>query len=189
MAAARSNVRRSFSRAELALGLALAALPGCKKNEEPAAAPSSSSASGRAAAPRAGVKVPLPPGWSALVAADGSFQAGPPGRPVLRVDIRPGEAEQLPTPAQVSQQVAREFPRFTVSMDQEEGTDTETLMRYTLAPPLADGGVGPHAPVLFGARRVGNDLFLCASLPGASYEDVRLATEACRSIEVQAAPR
>ena len=57
------------------------------------------------------------------------------------------------------------------------------------APKLADGGLGPHGPSLLGARRVGEDLFLCATLPGATPEDVRLATEACRDISVQAAPK
>ncbi|XXF78136.1 hypothetical protein P2318_34595 [Myxococcaceae bacterium GXIMD 01537] len=179
---------RPLARAVLVAGLALAALPGCRKKEEPASPPATSQDSGPLA-PRAGVKVPLPSGWTALVAADGSFQAGPPGRPVMRVDIRPGEAEKLPTKDAIVSQVAREMPGYAVSIDQEEETGTETLMRFTLAPKLADGGVGAHGPVLYGARRVGDDLFLCATLPGASYEDVRLATEACRTIEVQSAPR
>ncbi|WP_255442867.1 MULTISPECIES: hypothetical protein [Corallococcus] len=138
---------------------------------------------------RSGVKVPLPPGWSAQVATDGSFQAGPPGRPALRVDLKPGQGEQMPSSEKLADTVRQQMKHFTLSLDQEEDTTSFSLLRVTMAPSLADGGLGPEAPAFFGARRVGDDLFLCASLPGASVEDVRLATEACRTIQVQAAPR
>ncbi|WP_223640538.1 hypothetical protein [Corallococcus sp. EGB] len=138
---------------------------------------------------RSGVKVPLPPGWSAQVATDGSFQAGPPGRPVLRVDLKPGQGEQMPSSEKLADNVRQQMKHFTLSLDQEEDTASFALLRVTMAPSLADGGLGPEAPAFFGARRVGDDLFLCASLPGATSEEVRLATEACRTIQVQAAPR
>ena len=38
---------------------------------------------------------------------------------------------------------------------------------------------------LMGAKRIGKDLFHCASLPGASAQEVRQATAACREIERQ----
>ncbi|NOK23035.1 hypothetical protein HMI50_39135 [Corallococcus carmarthensis] len=138
---------------------------------------------------RSGVKVPLPPGWSAQVATDGSFQAGPPGRPALRVDLKPGQGEQMPSSETLADTVRQQMKQFTLSLDQEEDTPSFSLLRVTMAPALSDGGLGPEAPAFFGARRVGDDLFLCASLPGASTEEVRLATEACRTIQVQAAPR
>lgn len=131
----------------------------------------------------------MPPGWSASVAADGSFQAGPPGRPVIRVDVRLGEGEKKPSVEELTGSIRQQFSDFQVSVDQEEGDERFALVRITLAPKLADGGLGPHAPALLGARRVGTDLFLCATLPGASAEEVREATEACRDIQVQAAPR
>lgn len=181
---------RSLLRAALVAGLALAASSGCRKKEEPAAAQAADSGtSAQAAAPRSGVKVPLPPGWSAQVAADGSFQAGPPGKPVLRVDIRPGEGEKMPSSEALHEELLKKMPEQAISLDQEEDAAGVALLRVTLAPKLADGGVGPHAPALFGAKRVGSDLFLCATLPGISYEEVRLAAESCRAIEVQAAPR
>ncbi|MFP2924534.1 hypothetical protein ACLESO_04830 [Pyxidicoccus sp. 3LG] len=123
------------------------------------------------------------------MAPDDSLQAGPPGRPVLRVDLKRGQGEQLPTVDALADRVREELKGYELSLDQEEETDTYSLLRVTFAPKLPDGGVGLQAPGFFGARRVGSDLFLCASLPGASPEDVRLATEACRDIEVQAAPR
>ena len=178
----------------LAAGLALALLAaGCsKKKEEPAPSPESTAPEGtpeRPSTPRAGVKVPLPQGWSAVVAADGSFQAGPPGQPVLRVDVRRGEGEKMPSVEELTDSIRKQFADFQVSLDQEEGDEQVALIRITLAPKLADGGLGPHGPALLGARRVGEDLFLCATLPGATTEDVRLSTEACREISVQAAPK
>lgn len=172
--------------------LALALLPGCKGCGRGDAGPPDSSTEEPAPNPgmRSGVKVPLPDGWSAQVAPDDSFQAGPPGQPVLRVDLRRGEGEQLPTAEQLVDRVREELKGFELSLDQEEEEqDSYSLLRITLAPKLADGGVGAQAPAFFGARRVGTDLFLCASLPGASAEDVRLATEACRNIQVQPAKR
>ncbi|WP_426734438.1 hypothetical protein [Myxococcus faecalis] len=168
----------------IASGVVLALLSGCKgcdggKDSPDASPPEQTS--------RSGVKVPLPEGWSAQVAPDDSFQAGPPGRPVLRVDLRRGKGEEMPSVEDLADRVRAESKNFEVSIDQEEEKDTYALLRVTLAPKQGDGGVGAAAPALFGARRVGNDLFLCATLPGATPEDVRLATEACREIEVQAA--
>lgn len=181
---------RRFLKAVLVAGLALAASSGCREQEAPAPSRADApDASTRPSAPRAGVKVPLPKGWSAQVAADGSFQAGPLGRSVLRVDIRPGEGGKMPTSETLYDTLRREMSGYEVSLDQEEDTEDVALLRVTLAPQLEDGGVGKEAPALFGARRVGGDLFLCATLPGVSHEEVRLATESCRAIEVQAAPR
>lgn len=185
---------RSAPRALGLAALAFAVLAtGCpEKKEAPAPSPgsgASGSAPERPSSLRAGVKVPLPPGWSAHVAADGSFQAGPPGQPVLRVDMRRGEAGKLPSAEALAESIREQFSGFEVSLDQEEGGEQFALVRITLAPRLADGGLGPHAPALLGARRVGEDLFLCATLPGASEQEVRLATEACRDIQLQAAPR
>ncbi|MFL5347513.1 MAG: hypothetical protein ACJ8AT_22230 [Hyalangium sp.] len=177
-------------KALLAAVLAFAALAaGCSKKKE-APAPSSGSGasvgtSERSAPLRAGVKVPLPQGWSALVAADGSFQAGPPGQPVLRVDLRRGEGEKMPSVAALASSIRQQFSGFQVSLDQEEGDEQVALVRITLAPKQEDGGLGPEGPAMLGARRVGDDLFLCATLPGANAEDVRLATEACRDIQLQ----
>ncbi|KFE68584.1 hypothetical protein [Hyalangium minutum] len=174
----------------LALALLAAGCP--EKKETPAPSPGSGASGGfpeRSTPLRAGVKVPLPQGWSALVAADSSFQAGPPDHPVLRVDFRRGEGDHLPSVEALTRSIREQFSEFQVSLDQEEGDENVTLVRITLAPKLTDGGLGPHGPALIGARRVGEDLFLCATLPGATGEEVRLATEACRDIQVQAAPR
>ncbi|WP_044890244.1 hypothetical protein [Myxococcus hansupus] len=165
--------------------LALTLLGGCKGCNPDGAASGSGEGKDRASSLRSGVKVPLPDGWSAQVAPDESFQAGPPGRPVLRVDLKRGDGEQMPSADTLADRVRDELKDFELSFDQEESSDRYALVRITLAPRLEDGGVGQEAPGFFGARRVDGDLFLCASLPGASPEEVRLATEACRAISVQ----
>ncbi|AGC49381.1 putative lipoprotein [Myxococcus stipitatus DSM 14675] len=169
--------------------LALCLLSGCKGCKEESASPGASSPDGTAQSHRSGVEVPLPEGWSAQLTSDDSLQAGPSGRPVLRVDVRRGQGEQLPTVEKLVERVREESKNFEISLDQEEQKERYSLLRVTLAPKLADGGVGLQSPALFGARRVGDDLFLCATLSGASAEDVRLATEACRDIELQAKPK
>ena len=176
----------------LAARLALALLAaGCSKKMEKDVVPGSDASVGateQLAPLRAGVKVPIPPGWSALVAADGSFQAGPLGEPVLRVDVRRGEGAKMPTVEALTASIRQQFSGFQLSLDQEEGDEQMVLVRVTLASKLPDGGPGSRAPMLLGARRLGDDLFLCATLPGANSEDVRLSTEACRNILVQPAP-
>ncbi len=168
--------------------LALSLLAGCKGCKQEDSAPAASpSGPARGSSLRSGVKVPLPEGWSAQVAPDDSFQAGPPGRPVLRVDLRRGQGAQKPSAEDLADRVREELKDYEVSLDQEEDTQDYSLLRITMAPRLADGGIGAHAPGFFGARRLEEDLFLCASLPAASPEDVLQATDACRNIQVQTA--
>ncbi|WP_375769266.1 hypothetical protein NR798_47625 [Archangium gephyra] len=134
---------------------------------------------------RVGVKVPMPPGWTAQVAQDGSFQFGPPGRPVLRVDLRPGQGSTLPTPEALVQTVEKSFAGFERTLEQQSGGEDFSLVRVQLTPKLGDGGMGARYPALFGARRVEKDLFLCATFPGVTADEVLLASEACRGIEFQ----
>lgn len=192
MARARGQQARA---AALVLGLSL--VPACSEREqapESVVAPAADAGAARNT-PRSGVKVPLPPGWTAQLGPDDSFQAGPAGRAVLRVDIRPGAAEQLLDPEQLADSITEQFAQptadwkwgFAVSLDQEEGDSRRSLVRITVAPKLADGGVGAQWPALVGAKRAGKDLFLCSTLPNVTAEEVRLATEACRDIELQPA--
>ena len=185
-------------RGVLGAALVLALASGCPEREqapESVVAPAADAGSASAArkASRSGVKVPLPPGWTAQLGPDDSFQAGPAGRAVLRVDIRPGAAAQLPDTEALAERVPKQFTQptaewkwgFAVSLDQEEGDSRRSLVRITVAPKLPDGGVGEQWPALVGAKRAGKDLFLCSTLPNVSAEEVRLATEACRDIELQ----
>lgn len=171
----------------LALAVSLAATgAGCRRSAEEPPAPASVDAGApevRTSSRKMGVEVPLPPGWQPEVGKDSAFLAGPAGRPVLRVDRQLGAADQYPDVEQLQARI-RALEQFAVSFDQEEEKDGLTLLRVTLAPVLADGGIGQQAPAMFGAKRIGKDLFLCASLPGAEAEEVRLATEACRGLQV-----
>ncbi len=173
----------------LALAMLAAGCPEKKAPDSPQGNGAGSGTTERMSPPRTGVKVPLPQGWTALTGSEGSFQSGPPGRPVLRVDVRRGEAATMPSAEQLADSVREKFPQFEVSIDQEEGDEQVALVRITLAPKLGDGGIGQHGPALLGAKRIGEDLFLCATLPGANVDEVQLATEACRNIQVQTAPR
>jgi hypothetical protein len=182
-------VRPHVRAALVALTVLATGCDGCKDRqplEESPGTPEAGLPEGRTAPQRrVGVKVPMPPGWSAQVAPDGSFQFGPPGRPVLRVDLRPGQGAALPSTEALVAQLEKSFQGFERSLDQEEGGEDFSLVRVTLAPKLADGGVGAEYPALLGARRVEQDLFLCATFPGVTPEDVHQATEACRGIEFQ----
>jgi hypothetical protein len=178
--------RQPVRAALVALCWLAAGCGGCKPQEAPPEPP-------RAEAPeqrpvpqrRVGVKVPMPPGWTAQVAQDGSFQFGPPGRPVLRVDLRPGQGATLPAPEALLHSVMESFAGFEHTLEQQSGGGDFSLVRVMLTPKLEDGGMGASYPALFGARRVEKDLFLCATFPGVSADEVLQASDACRGIEFQ----
>lgn len=184
----RPAVRQPVRAVALALAVLALGCPDKDKQPPPGAEREASPPPRPAAQRRVGVKVPMPEGWTAQVASDGSFQFGPPGRPVLRVDLRPGQGEKLPSPDALAESMLEPFKPFTFSLDQEQSAEDFTLVWVTLAPKLEDGGAGESWPALFGAKRVEKDLFLCATLPGATAEEVRLAAEACRGIEFQQPP-
>ena len=171
----------------VALCMLAAGCGGCKQQqEEPPVAPEAGAPEQRPVPQRrVGVKVPMPPGWTAQVAQDGSFQFGPPDRPVLRVDLRPGQGSTLPSPEALAQSVAKSFEGFEQVLEQQAGGADFSVVRVMLTPKLEDGGMGARYPALFGARRVEKDLFLCATFPGVSADEVLQATEACRGIEFQ----
>ncbi|MBM7112534.1 hypothetical protein [Archangium primigenium] len=137
---------------------------------------------------RVGVKVPLPPGWSAQPTRDGSLQFGPAQHPVLRVDLRANEGAELPTPEALLDSVSRAFEGFTRLETRAERGQDYALVRLMLAATRGDAGVGVAHPALLGARRVGRDLFLCATLPGVTVDEVQSAAEACAGIHVPGAP-
>jgi hypothetical protein len=181
-------VRQQARAALVALALLATGCGGCKQQppEEPRAVPEAEHAEDVPTPPRrVGVKVPMPPGWTAQVAPDGSFQFGPPAHTVLRVDLRPGQGSALPSPDELVQTVEKSFQGFEHSVEQKEGGADFSLVRLKLVPRLGDGGLGSEYPALFGARRVEKDLFLCATFPGVSADEVHQAAEACRGIEFQ----
>ena len=178
--------RQSVRATLVALCWLAAGCGGCQQKEEVPVTPEPAAPEQRPAPPRrVGVKVPMPPGWSAQVAPDGSFQFGPPGRPVLRVDLRPGQGATLPAPEALLQTVQQSFAGFEHTLEQQSGGADFSLVRVLLTPKLEDGGSGASYPALFGARRVEKDLFLCATFPGVGADEVLQASDACRGIEFQ----
>jgi len=142
-------------------------------------------AQGSAVAGRAVVHLKvLPEGWRADSISPGVLLAGPAGRPVLRVEAFPGKAAELPTAAGLEASFARALPGAAVRRipGGEERPDF-VAVRLELQR-LPDGGMGASRDVLLGARRVGNDLYLCATEPGASDPEMDDAQEACRDFTV-----
>ncbi|EPX64047.1 putative lipoprotein [Cystobacter fuscus DSM 2262] len=187
----RLSVRPRLGAALLALAVGGTGCEGCRarRAEVPVDAADASAEAPRSASRRVGVKVPLPTGWSAQPEEDGSLRFGPPHHPVLRVDLRTGEGDALPSGEALTALLGRAFEGFVRSDEQLEAGEDFVLVRVKLAPRLADGGVGEPHPAFFGARRVERDLFLCASLPGVSEDEVREAASSCQAIHLQPPPR
>lgn len=187
----RALVRPRLRAALLALAVGGSGCEGCRERraEVPVDAADASAEAPRTGSRRVGVKVPLPTGWSAQPAEDGSLRFGPPHHPVLRVDLRTGEGDALPSGEALTALLARAFEGFERSDEQLEEGEDFVLVRLMLAPRFTDGGVGEPHPAFFGARRVERDLFLCASLPGVSADEVREAASSCQAIHLQPPPR
>ncbi|WNG41659.1 hypothetical protein F0U61_54250 [Archangium violaceum] len=179
-------MRQHVRAALVALAVLATGCGGCKEPQQEAPPVEAEAPEARPATPRrVGVKVPMPTGWTAQVAQDGSFQFGPSGHPVLRVDVRTGQGESLPSPEALVELMGKSFQGFERAVEQQEGGSDFSLVRVSLSSKLSDGGMGTQYPALFGARRVEDDLFLCATFPGVTADEVQLAAEACRGIEFQ----
>lgn len=180
--------RLARGRRAAALVVLAALAPGCEGCHSPAPAseaPAAGEPDASSSTRRVGVKVPMPPGWSAQVTPEGSFQFGPPDHPVLRVDLRSGQGAAMPGAAALSQSLDKAFAGFERSSERREEGEDVVLVHVVLTARLADGGVGHAEPALFGARRVERDLLLCATFPGVTADEAREAADACRGIELQ----
>ncbi len=156
-------------------------LAGCPAPKEPAPSPD---AAARPA--RAGVKVPLPDGWTARVGNDQSFQAGPQDRVVLRIDQRSGAAAELPSPAELQEGLRAGVPDAQVELVAAEVEEEHVVLRLRLRRAL-DGGV-KTLPLAIGAKRMGADLYLCATEPGATESEVEKAAAACAGLALAPGP-
>jgi hypothetical protein len=126
------------------------------------------------------MKVLLPEGWTALLGADQVLRAGPPGHPVLRIEPRSGAGEALPTAEGLADRLRAELTETKLSVISRKTQSDASLLRYSLLPlPKPDGGGVGEAVGLLGAKRVGADLFLCSTLPGARAIEMDQAAEAC----------
>jgi hypothetical protein len=134
---------------------------------------------------RTGVKIPRPDGWTVRVGPEQSLAIGPANRTVLRIDIRPGAADQLPSTEMLERTFAKHLQNNRATRVEVESTSDTRLVVLMLEPKEhkgADASVPPRRRVLLGAKRVGADLFLCATQPGASDDDVKQAMGSCRDI-------
>jgi len=166
------------SRTVRTLGCAAALLGAGCPSKQPSSQTASSEDAGRG---QIAVKVPLPPGWLAVGRDDGSLRIGPPGEEVLRIDPKPGRGAELPSPAGLERDLRSELNTLEISKVDEEERDDLSLVVLSLS--LAHQKQG-SMQVLLGAKRVGADLYLCASTPGARVEAVKLAAGACREIHL-----
>jgi hypothetical protein len=138
-----------------------------------------------------GVKVPLADGWSARLGAEQSLTVGPPGRAVLRIDLRPGQAASKPTSEALAKAFIAGLDGGTSSIAvKKKDQDGFSWVSFKLS--LGSGGPRgagvPGEPALLGAKVLGDDLFLCATLPGASDSEVESAAKACEGISYSAEP-
>lgn len=138
-----------------------------------------------------GVKVPLADGWSARLGAEQSLTVGPPGRAVLRIDLRPGAAASKPDSEALARQLVSGLGSGASSVEvkkKDQDGFSWVLVKLSLGQGGPRGGGAPGEPALLGAKALGDDLFLCATLPGASESEVESAAKACEGISYSAGP-
>lgn len=180
------------------LGL-LAVVPACPKQQDP---PDAGAPSHKVEGARVGVEIPMPAGWRARVAADQSFQAGPSGMALMRIDREPGAASSLPSPRQLRRRLQDALAPWVLSSVHEESSEVLSLVAFEVGPPDAapssaggmdtseqrtDSEIMEPEPGVLAAKVVGRDLYLCASLPGAGPADVEAIAAACRALTVREA--
>ena len=168
-------------RPPLAWAAAAALLGACGGCQRPAEEPSRPPE----AHPGRGVKVPLAEGWSARLGKEQSLAVGPAGRAVLRIDLRPGAAASRPDAAELVRLFSSSFGSSTVITTSMKDSDSVSWATFRLGG--RDGGTDEPAAML-GAKVLGEDLFLCATLPGATAAEVESALKACEGISYSAGP-
>jgi len=127
------------------------------------------------------LRVPLPEGWSAQSTAGEGLRAGPPGRLILRIDRRAGEASSFLSAGQLRTQFEQEIKPVRTSTQIEKNTESTAIIVFSFTAP---GEVGEQV-VMLGAKRISNDLFLCASSPGRDLFEARSAAQACEDLSIQ----
>jgi hypothetical protein len=127
---------------------------------------------------RTGIRVPLPEGWSATFPSERSLRAGPKGRSILRVEVRPAvdPSRALPAPLALAEEFSRDATALRATVVSEVAEKDFTLVMMEVSKQ------GSRARAMLGVRRLGRELFLCASEPGSGEEEVSAAAEACRGL-------
>lgn len=119
----------------------------------------------------------LPSGWVVSAGADGVVRASSPrGQPVLRAEVQRGVG--LPTPATLRRGFLEGLRHLRERTDSVTEAPGFIAMRFVLAEP--DGG-SAETEALLSATTVGEDTFLCATLRGATHEELDVVQAACES--------
>lgn len=164
----------------LAVGLgALAALGpfGCERNppRTPDEPPTHPDEAGTDPGLRGGLRVALPPGWTANAITDAVLNLGPKGRAVMSVERTSLKA--LPDP----QELAARFGKALAgakpqTLDVRSGPDS-TIWIFQV-----EGAGGNRWMGALGAHRVSGTIFLCATAPGASDAEIKAAARSCETL-------
>jgi hypothetical protein len=173
----------------VAVALALAGACQCRRQEDAPSRPPPPAPP--EAHPSRGVKVPLADGWSAGLGAEQSLTVGPAGRAVLRIDLRPGAAASKPDSTQLARLFAAGLDGGVAPVIAKKDQDGYSWVSFRLAlgpPPGARDAGAAGEPALLGAKVLDDDLFLCATLPGASEAEVASAAKACEGISYSVGP-
>ncbi len=133
--------------------------------------------------PRASAPPPialnLPPGWVVTAGADGVVRAsGPRGQPVLRAEVQRGVG--LPTPATLRTGFLGGLLQLRERSESVVEAPGFIAVRFVLAEPDAGGGADTEA--LLSATALGEDTLLCASLRGATHQELDLVQTACQAV-------
>jgi hypothetical protein len=123
------------------------------------------------------VTLPFPPGWTVTTAPDGVLRAtGPRGQVVLRAELQRGVG--LPTPETLRSGFVSGLRHLQARSEMLTEAPGFIAVRFLLAEP--DGG-SPDVEALVSATGLGQDTLLCATLRGATREELDAVLSACRA--------
>jgi hypothetical protein len=123
------------------------------------------------------VSLNFPPGWVENAGADGVVRASSPrGQPVLRAEVQRGVG--LPTPATLRTGFLGGLRHLRERSDTVFEAPGFVAMRFLLSEP--DGGA-QDTEALLSATALGEDTLLCATLRGATREELDAVQAACQA--------
>jgi len=124
------------------------------------------------------ISLNLPSGWVVTAGADGVVRAsGPRGQPVLRAEVQRGVG--LPTQATLRTGFLgglRHLRERSESLVEAPGF---IAVRFLLGEPDAGGA---ETEAMLAATALGEDTLLCASLRGATREELDVVQAACQAV-------
>jgi hypothetical protein len=131
--------------------------------------------------PRASAPPPialnLPSGWVVTAGADGVVRAsGPRGQPVLRAEVQRGVG--LPTQATLRTGFLGGLLHLRERSESLVEAPGFIAVRFVLAEPDA----GADTEALLSATALGEDTLLCASLRGATHQELDVVQTACQAV-------